>query len=154
MLQNKLLIIRHYFVLCALLAFLGAFSIAQQQQQPPAAPATTTNSTSTTTTTTKQPQVYSGWATYHNAAGEEVGSCGQPANDNDYIVSLSAKMMSQEYQCGRNVTLTTGRKSVNVMVTSTCEGCSQYDVVLTPAAFKRLGSIAQGRIPVKWSFSD
>jgi expansin (peptidoglycan-binding protein) len=43
-------------------------------------------------------------------------------------------------------------KSVTVTVTDECPSCKPGDVDLSPAAFKKLASLDQGRIAINWKF--
>lgn len=91
---------------------------------------------------------FSGKATFY-AVG--LGSCGNENSDNQMVAALSASIMKGEKFCGKSITLKGGSGSVTVKVVDTCPGCGEGDIDLSPAAFKKLGSLSKGVIPISWS---
>ncbi|KAI8336437.1 RlpA-like double-psi beta-barrel-protein domain-containing protein-containing protein [Choanephora cucurbitarum] len=89
----------------------------------------------------------SGRATYYNVG---LGSCGKTNSDGEMVAALSGSFMSKKY-CGRSITVKGGKGSVTVKVVDTCPGCGKGDVDLSPAAFKKLGALSKGVIPITWS---
>ncbi|GAN09433.1 riboflavin-aldehyde forming enzyme [Mucor ambiguus] len=94
----------------------------------------------------------SGDATYYSVG---MGSCGKTNSDGEMVAALSEKLMgtgADGSYCGKSITLTSkGGKSVTVKVVDSCPGCGEGDVDLSPSAFKKLGSLDQGVIPITWS---
>ncbi|KAK9448178.1 RlpA-like double-psi beta-barrel-protein domain-containing protein-containing protein [Limtongia smithiae] len=117
-----------------------------------AAAATTTTSSSTT-------GEYSGDGTYFSPG---LGSCGETNSDTDYIVAISYILMDEASTgnsntnpyCNKKITAYRDGKSVSVTVVDTCEGCAEYDLDFSPAAFDVLGEESEGRIPITWSWDD
>ncbi|KAI8337770.1 RlpA-like double-psi beta-barrel-protein domain-containing protein-containing protein [Blakeslea trispora] len=89
----------------------------------------------------------SGRATYYNVG---LGSCGKTNSDSQMVAALSGSIMSKKH-CGRSITVRGGKGSVTVKVVDTCPGCGKGDVDLSPAAFKKLGALSKGVIPITWS---
>lgn len=89
----------------------------------------------------------SGQATYYTPG---LGSCGQTNSEDDMVVALSSADMSKS-MCGTSITVKSKTGSVTVKVVDTCPGCKSGSVDLSPAAFKKIGSLSAGVIPVSWS---
>ncbi|KAL9541780.1 hypothetical protein MBANPS3_008935 [Mucor bainieri] len=90
----------------------------------------------------------SGDATYYSVG---MGSCGDTNSDSEMVAALSEKLMgtgADGSYCGKSITLKSkGGKSV----VDSCPGCGEGDVDLSPSAFKKLGSLDEGVIPITWS---
>lgn len=98
--------------------------------------------------TTDDATTHSGDATYFHAG---LGSCGGMSADTDYVVAISARIWTRAL-CGKQILASSGPRSVAVTIVDTCPGCAAGDLDLSPAAFKRLGNLSDGRIPVTWRF--
>ncbi|KAL9544889.1 hypothetical protein PS6_008535 [Mucor atramentarius] len=85
----------------------------------------------------------SGDATYYSVG---LGSCGDTNSDGEMVAALSEKLMGT----GSNGSYC-GGKSVTVKVVDSCPGCGEGDVDLSPTAFKKLGALSEGVIPITWS---
>ena len=100
---------------------------------------------------------FSGQATYY-APG--LGACGQYSTSSDLICALSHGLFDSEATanpnnnpfCGRQLKITYQGQSVVVTAVDRCEGCSYYDVDLSPAAFAQLAPQSLGRIDVTWEW--
>ncbi|KAI8971686.1 RlpA-like double-psi beta-barrel-protein domain-containing protein-containing protein [Mycotypha africana] len=94
----------------------------------------------------------SGDATYYSVG---LGSCGHTNSDSEMVAALSSKLMgsgSKGSYCGESITVESeSGKSVTVKVVDTCPSCGEGDVDLSPSAFKKLGSLDLGVIPITWS---
>ncbi|KAI9475420.1 MAG: RlpA-like double-psi beta-barrel-protein domain-containing protein-containing protein [Benjaminiella poitrasii] len=93
----------------------------------------------------------SGDATYYNVG---LGSCGDTNSDSEMVCALSSSLMgdsSDGKYCGQSITIKSGSKSVTVKVVDTCPSCGEGDVDLSPSAFKKLGSLDTGVLPITWS---
>ncbi|KAJ1324849.1 expansin [Microdochium nivale] len=96
---------------------------------------------------------YNGQATYY-APG--LGACGKTHGANDLIAAVSASLFTtanpnKDPICGRKAKITRGSKSVTVTIVDKCPSCPKANIDLSPAAFKKLGTLAEGRISVKWN---
>ncbi|SAL99166.1 hypothetical protein [Absidia glauca] len=89
----------------------------------------------------------SGDATYYTVG---LGSCGKTNSDSEMVVALSGDIMKKS-KCGSTIHVKSASGSVTVKVVDTCPGCGASDIDLSPAAFKKLGKLSQGRIHVTWS---
>ncbi|CEP08967.1 hypothetical protein [Parasitella parasitica] len=94
----------------------------------------------------------SGDATYYSVG---LGSCGDTNSDSELVAALSEDLMgtgADGSYCGKSITLKSkSGKSVTVKVVDSCPGCGKGDVDLSPTAFKKLGSLDTGVIPITWS---
>ncbi|CAO3644672.1 unnamed protein product [Mucor fragilis] len=92
----------------------------------------------------------SGDATYY-AVG--LGSCGDTNSDDEMVAALSSSLMggSNSDLCGKSITVKSASGSVTLKVVDSCPGCSEGDVDMSEAAFKKLGQLDEGRIPITWS---
>ncbi|EGN94578.1 hypothetical protein SERLA73DRAFT_188551 [Serpula lacrymans var. lacrymans S7.3] len=93
---------------------------------------------------------YSGDATYYYTG---LGACGAESKDTDYIVALSTELYDNGAHCWQHLTVTYEGKSIDVTVVDECEGCSTYDIDLSPSAFSALAPESAGRIPVQWTYA-
>lgn len=92
----------------------------------------------------------SGDATYYDVG---LGSCGESNSNEEMVAALSKDLMNgpNSPYCGQTVHIKGGSGSVSVKVVDTCPGCEKGSIDLSPAAFKKLGELGQGRIPITWS---
>lgn len=91
---------------------------------------------------------YSGDATFYEVG---LGSCGQTNSDDEMVVALSSELMGSGNYCGKSINVKSDSGSVTVKVVDTCPSCSKTNLDLSPAAFKKLGDLSEGRIAVTWS---
>ncbi|CEP08968.1 hypothetical protein [Parasitella parasitica] len=92
----------------------------------------------------------SGDATYYDVG---LGSCGDTSSDDEMVAALSSSLMdgSNSDLCGKSISVKSSSGSVTLKVVDSCPGCSKGDVDMSKAAFKKLGELNQGRIPISWS---
>jgi len=57
-----------------------------------------------------------------------------------------------ENGCGTEITVTRGNSQVVATVVDKCDNCPAGDVDLSPGAFAKIGSVAEGRVKVNWNF--
>ncbi|KAG1057591.1 hypothetical protein G6F43_000572 [Rhizopus delemar] len=80
-----------------------------------------------------------------------LGSCGDTNSNSELVAALSSSLMSDGDYCGKKITIKSSKGSVTVKVVDTCPSCAKGDVDLSPTAFKKLGSLSEGRIDITWS---
>lgn len=56
--------------------------------------------------------------------------------------------------CGLKLRLRRNGESVDVKIVDRCVGCAVTDLDVTTAVFKQLATLAQGRVPVEWSWLE
>ncbi|KAK0227007.1 plant expansin [Armillaria nabsnona] len=108
------------------------------------------------------PRANVGEATYYLPG---LGSCGVTNTVSDMSVAVS-HLLYDSYPgatpnpswnpiCGKKLVATYGGKSVEVMVTDRCEGCTgMYDLDFTPNAFSQLASTSLERLTgVDWDWA-
>ncbi|CAO3587696.1 unnamed protein product [Absidia cylindrospora] len=89
----------------------------------------------------------SGSATYYDVG---LGSCGNTNSNSEMVAALSSSIMNKS-KCGKSINIKSPKGSVTVKVVDTCPGCDSNAIDLSPAAFKKLGDMNDGRIDVTWS---
>ncbi|GAA5985194.1 hypothetical protein JCM5350_004267 [Sporobolomyces pararoseus] len=97
---------------------------------------------------------YSGKATYYYQ--DSLGSCGNWNGDNTLIVALNTpQVRSMGNKCGAwvNIKNTSNGKTVKAKIQDECPSCSSGSLDLSVAAFKALGSMDAGVLPISWSFA-
>ncbi|KAH9951468.1 hypothetical protein B0H21DRAFT_719117 [Amylocystis lapponica] len=103
--------------------------------------------------------VYTGGATYFYQDGN-AGACGNVHSDSDFIAALvnqdrygdSGEVSSL---CGKKVNITnvSNGKSVTVAIADDCPTCENSNSIdLSVAAFKKLATLEEGEVNIKWSF--
>ncbi|GAA5984821.1 hypothetical protein JCM5350_004248 [Sporobolomyces pararoseus] len=99
-----------------------------------------------------QKRGYSGQATWYT----HPGACGNYGSDSDYIVALQSSMYAGGSHCGKQIKITntdTGA-TTTAKVADECPTCeSSQSIDLSTAAFKSLGSMDQGVLPVSWTWA-
>ncbi|CAG8772810.1 26414_t:CDS:1 [Gigaspora margarita] len=83
-----------------------------------------------------------------------LGACGKTNSNSDFICALSRDDFgsspggnsNKNPNCGKQITINCGGKSVDVTVVDLCEGCSAGDADLSPAAFNELAKPSAGRL--------
>ncbi|KAG9091312.1 hypothetical protein FRC06_000611 [Ceratobasidium sp. 370] len=68
--------------------------------------------------------------------------------------ALSSKINTKNKFCGKTITVknTKNGKTTTAKVVDTCPSCGSGDLDLSPAAFKKLGSLSTGVLSVSWDF--
>ncbi|KAG1189059.1 hypothetical protein G6F36_004191 [Rhizopus arrhizus] len=101
-------------------------------------------------------RTFSGSGTFYMPG---LGSCGWKNSEKEMIVALNHAQMSNGGNsnnnriCGKHVTINGPKGSVTAKVVDTCPGCSNGDIDMSPAAFKKIANLSQGRVSIKWSWS-
>ncbi|CAE6420318.1 unnamed protein product [Rhizoctonia solani] len=92
----------------------------------------------------------SGKATWFNTG---LGACGKVTNDNQLIVALGPGPYNNGKMCGKTITVKNAKsgKSTTAKVVDLCPSCGPNNIDLSPAAFKKLGSLSAGVLSVTWS---
>ncbi|KAL1708809.1 RlpA-like double-psi beta-barrel-protein domain-containing protein-containing protein [Schizophyllum commune] len=92
-----------------------------------------------------------GRATYYDPNGG-YGACGNPLQNTDMIVALSADQYLAGANCGKQLVATHAGKSVTVTVADLCPGCAANGLDLSSTAFSQLAALGEGNIDVDWHF--
>ncbi|KAL0945410.1 hypothetical protein HGRIS_000902 [Hohenbuehelia grisea] len=91
----------------------------------------------------------SGDATWYNTG---LGACGGRNKDSDRIVALSPRQFKNRQNCRKHIKVHYRGKTVDATVVDLCPGCAGDSIDLSPAAFKALAPLDDGRIKVTWNF--
>lgn len=85
---------------------------------------------------------------------DTMGSCGNSFNTNEMIVAMNAAQMGGVSQCGREVRIQSGGKTVTAKVTDTCPAqfCQPGSLDLSQAVFQQFASLDTGVINIQWEF--
>ncbi|GJJ70944.1 hypothetical protein EMPS_03294 [Entomortierella parvispora] len=85
---------------------------------------------------------------------DTMGSCGESFNTDDMIVAMNAAQMDGTSQCGRQVSIQSGGKTVTAKVIDTCPAqyCQPGSLDLSQAVFQQLAPLATGVINIQWEF--
>ncbi|CAE7110922.1 unnamed protein product [Rhizoctonia solani] len=91
-----------------------------------------------------------GKATWFNTG---LGACGKVSNDNQLIVALGPGAYQNGKMCGKTITVKNAKngKSTTAKVMDLCPSCGSNNLDLSPAAFKKLGSLSTGVLTVSWN---
>jgi len=79
-----------------------------------------------------------------------LGACGAYNVPTDMIAAVAIGRGKGE--CGKRVRVRRGKKYVDVVIQDLCGACKPGDIDMTEEAFKKLGTLGEGRVPVKWSY--
>ncbi|PPR06052.1 hypothetical protein CVT26_007513, partial [Gymnopilus dilepis] len=103
---------------------------------------------------------HTGIATWYNPSAELVftgflagiGNCGVANSDNDLVIAISKQLYDKNKgsNCGQYIQITntdSGKKAYG-QVEDSCPG------YLSPALFKKLGTLDQGVLHISWSFKN
>ncbi|CAE6526578.1 unnamed protein product, partial [Rhizoctonia solani] len=82
-----------------------------------------------------------------------LGACGKVSNDKQSIVALGPGAYQGGKMCGKTITIknTKNGKSTTAKVMDLCPSCGTNNLDLSPAAFKKLGSLSTGILSVSWN---
>ncbi|EJT78380.1 hypothetical protein GGTG_03481 [Gaeumannomyces tritici R3-111a-1] len=90
-----------------------------------------------------------------------LGACGKQNVDTDLIVALNKADFdphtpngnpNNNKLCGKKMRVSYNGKSVDVTLRDRCAGCKKGDVDLSPAAFKKLAPLGNGRVKGSWKW--
>ncbi|GAA5922748.1 RlpA-like double-psi beta-barrel domain-containing protein [Sporobolomyces koalae] len=98
---------------------------------------------------------FSGQATWFTQDGNP-GSCGKWSNDNTLLVALnSPQVRASGNKCGSWVVVKNNAngKTVKAQVLDECPGCGWGSLDLSLGAFKALGNLDSGVLPISWSWA-
>ncbi|KAF9020834.1 hypothetical protein BDZ89DRAFT_957958, partial [Hymenopellis radicata] len=79
------------------------------------------------------------------------GACGVYSQDFELVVAVPAWAYKQHSSCWKRVNIQHGGSSIQATVVDLCPSCEPGHVDLSPGAFKRLASLAEGEIPITWA---
>ncbi|KAI0970146.1 riboflavine-aldehyde-forming enzyme [Xylaria arbuscula] len=86
--------------------------------------------------------------TYYNPG---LGYCGWTNGDNDAVVALSPGEVTGN--CGKTIKIHKDGKTATAKVVDKCPGCATGSIDVSPAVFKQLANLDQGRVKVTWEFA-
>ncbi|KAF5358001.1 hypothetical protein D9756_001519 [Leucocoprinus leucothites] len=111
-----------------------------------------------TASTSASGYISGGFATFYNQNGN-AGACGQYHSDNDLIAAMDVDRYGNTSRksslCGKRVRIinTKNGKSVTVTVADACPTCDNGNSIdLSVAAFKRIATLDEGEVPIKWQY--
>ncbi|PLW24172.1 hypothetical protein PCANC_04241 [Puccinia coronata f. sp. avenae] len=95
---------------------------------------------------------YSGKATWFIP---DTGACGDTNSESDYIVAMNQPQYNGGAPCHKTVSITNlaNGKTVKAKVTDECPPCGYGSLDLSPSAFKALGNMDDGILPIAWQFA-
>ncbi|CAG8526471.1 23443_t:CDS:2, partial [Dentiscutata erythropus] len=88
----------------------------------------------------------------------DVGACGKKNTDHDFVCGISKERFgdspdpNKNPNCGRQIKVTRGSKTVTVTVEDICTGCHKDDLNLSPDAFDQIADQSAGRVDCTWEF--
>jgi rare lipoprotein A (peptidoglycan hydrolase) len=91
---------------------------------------------------------HSGTATFYGQ-GSEAGSCGDYNSDDSYVVAMPG-WLHKEYNCGKDISISYGGKTITAKIADTCPECQDYHIDLSKGAFGALADYNTGEINVEW----
>ncbi|KAL4883229.1 RlpA-like double-psi beta-barrel-protein domain-containing protein-containing protein [Aspergillus karnatakaensis] len=154
-----LFLVSHY-----LSTFINHLRVSFPSLSDPTENPTTNNPTTTTSSNLPLPTSnggpYTGDLTYYDPG---LGSCGIESTASENICAVShvvfdAALISgnpnENPLCGLRLRIRRGDRSVDVKVVDRCPGCNVDDLDVSPAVFKELGHLDEGRVLVDWSWLD
>ncbi|CAB4378124.1 unnamed protein product [Rhizophagus irregularis] len=84
------------------------------------------------------------------------GSCGWQNDDNEFVAALNAPQYGKFSDpadspiCGKCIKITGPKGSVKVKLVDKCPVCKRGDIDMSPAAFKKIAELDEGRVPITW----
>ncbi|KAK4055298.1 hypothetical protein OIV83_000581 [Microbotryomycetes sp. JL201] len=98
-------------------------------------------------------QTFSGQATWYEQHGN-YGSCGWKSSDGDKVVAVNTPQVANQGHCGKWVVIqnTANGRQLRAKVADECPTCAWGSLDLSVGAFKELGNLDQGVLPIKWYF--
>jgi expansin (peptidoglycan-binding protein) len=97
--------------------------------------------------------VHYGDGTYYNTG---LGACGWTNNDSQLVVAVSqqwygtAPNPNNSAACGKQLRVRGPLGVVYVTIVDKCVGCATDDLDFSPAAFRAIANISDGRVPIRW----
>ncbi|MEW1718131.1 RlpA-like double-psi beta-barrel domain-containing protein [Streptomyces sp. NPDC093109] len=97
--------------------------------------------------------VHYGDGTYYNTG---LGACGWRNNDSQLVVAVSQRWYgtapnpNNSAACGKQLKVRGPLGVVYVTIVDKCMGCATDDLDLSPAAFRQIANISQGRVSIRW----
>ncbi|KAF5020131.1 hypothetical protein F66182_7842 [Fusarium sp. NRRL 66182] len=82
-----------------------------------------------------------------------LGACGDNHGDGDMVAAVSAAIFDADRPCGKTVKVKGDAGETTVTVVDRCADCPEFDIDLSPTAFKKaVGALSVGRGKGSWSF--
>ncbi|GBB94340.1 hypothetical protein RclHR1_23380002 [Rhizophagus clarus] len=85
-----------------------------------------------------------------------IGSCGWQNDDSEFVAALNAPQYGEFSDpadspiCGKCIKITGPNGSVKVKLVDKCPKCKRGDIDMSPAAFKKIAKLDDGRVPITW----
>lgn len=84
------------------------------------------------------------------------GSCGKTNTENDLVVAISKGMYgtyanpNASPMCSKSASIKCNGKTIKAAIRDKCMSCGNADIDVSPAVFKKCGSLSTGVITVTW----
>ncbi|KAA1098239.1 hypothetical protein PGT21_031270 [Puccinia graminis f. sp. tritici] len=84
-----------------------------------------------------------------------LGACGEMSSENDYMIAMNSPQYKSGGPCHKNVIIRnkSNGKSVVAKVLDECPSCRWGSLDLSPSAFKALGKLEDGVLPIAWQWT-
>ncbi len=95
---------------------------------------------------------HEGEATYYTFA-DGSGNCSFPATPDDLMVgAMNDTDYAGSAACGTCAQVTGPDGTITVRIVDRCPECPAGDIDLSPEAFERIAPLADGRVPIRWTY--
>ncbi|KAI9624453.1 hypothetical protein H4Q26_016854 [Puccinia striiformis f. sp. tritici PST-130] len=83
------------------------------------------------------------------------GACGEKSSEADYMIAMNTPQYNSGGPCHQNVVIRNKKngKRVVAKVLDECPSCRFGDLDLSPSAFKALGKLEDGVLPIDWQWT-
>ncbi|WAQ85623.1 hypothetical protein PtA15_6A251 [Puccinia triticina] len=84
-----------------------------------------------------------------------LGACGEISSEKDYMIAMNSAQYKSGGPCHKNVVIRnkSNGKSVVAKVLDECPSCRWGSLDLSPSAFKALGKLEDGVLPIAWKWT-
>ncbi|RIA85292.1 expansin module family protein [Glomus cerebriforme] len=85
-----------------------------------------------------------------------IGSCGWKNDESEFVGALNAPQYGKFSDpadspiCGKCIKITGPKGTVKVKLVDKCPECKRGDIDMSPAAFKKIANLDDGRVPITW----
>ncbi|KIM35926.1 hypothetical protein M413DRAFT_325213 [Hebeloma cylindrosporum] len=83
-----------------------------------------------------------------------MGNCGKRNGDNDLILAIGKKLYDRNggSNCDQWVEIVANGKKAYGKTRDSCQSCTDNDIDMSPALFKKLAPLSTGVVKVSWHF--